>query len=277
MTGLSHANGDYVFLIDSDLEEAPEELARFWTELTNREPGADVVFGVQARRRGSPFERASGWLFYSVINSFCDVKIPANFLTIRLMTRRYVDQLVNYDEREFVFAALTELVGFVKIPLVVSKAQTSPSTYDFGRKFSLVINTITSTSAKPLWFIFYFGLIITLTSFLSISYFVFRRLIWGVATDGWTSLIVSIWFFGGIFTLFLGIIGIYISRVYMETKKRPYVNIRDRYGWSTASGSELPSAVSQRHQQEERGTMAGVAHLKSKTAIMTSVKENAKL
>ena len=88
MTGLEHARGDLIFLIDSDLEEAPELLEAFLG--TMRETSADVVYGVQQTRRGGPTERFTGWLFFKLFNLLSDSPIPPNVLTVRLMTRRYV-------------------------------------------------------------------------------------------------------------------------------------------------------------------------------------------
>jgi len=98
MVGLTHASGDRVFLIDSDLEEAPEWLADF--DAIMRRKRCDVVYGVQDRRKGGLFERLSGWAFYGIFNILSDVKVPRNFTTARLMTRRYVDALLRFEERE---------------------------------------------------------------------------------------------------------------------------------------------------------------------------------
>ena len=101
MTGLSHAKGEFVFLIDSDLEEEPELLGKFWEEL-HKEKELDVVFGVQESRKGGWFEKWSGEMFYKVFNYFSGVKIPKNFLTVRLMKQNYVKNLTSFQEKEIV-------------------------------------------------------------------------------------------------------------------------------------------------------------------------------
>src|SRR5438552_5376795 len=98
MTGLAHACGNLVFLVDSDLEEEPELLEMFYLRL--RETNADVVFGVQQKRKGGLFERASGSLFYKIFNVLSTHSIPENAITARLMIRKYVSSLVEYRERE---------------------------------------------------------------------------------------------------------------------------------------------------------------------------------
>jgi putative glycosyltransferase len=113
MTGLEHVQGEYVFLIDSDLEEPPETLKLFWDEL-QKDRDLDVVFGVQKKRKGGWFERFSGVLYYKIMNWLGEIKIPKNLLTVRLMSHHYTQSLIRYQEREMEFGVLAELVGFRK-------------------------------------------------------------------------------------------------------------------------------------------------------------------
>ena len=234
ITGLSYVKSDYVFLIDSDLEEPPETLKLFWEEIQSSKD-LDVVYGVQSKRRGGWFERFSGFVFYKIINLLSDIKIPRNFLTVRLMSGRFTQNLIRCQEREINFSTLTELTGFQKKAVVVDKENRNPSNYTFLRKFSILVNAITSSTIRPLWIIFYLGLMITLGS----SVFVFKLLIdrgvYGVGLEGWTSVIVSVFFFGGLIIFVLGIIGIYLSKIFIESKHRPYTVIRSLYGLDAGS------------------------------------------
>ena len=229
MTGLSYALSDYVFLIDTDLEEPPETLKIFWEEIQGAKD-FDVVFGVQGKRRGGWLERVSGTLYYKLVNWLSDVKVPENFLTVRLMTQNYTRNLVQYKERELNFSVLTELVGFKKKKIVVEKSITGPSNYSTFKKFSVLVNAITSSTNRPLWLIFYLGLGITMCSSIFVIKLLIDRGLYGVGLVGWTSVIVSIFFFGGLIIFVLGIIGIYLSKVFVESKQRPYVVIRNIYG-----------------------------------------------
>lgn len=229
MTGLRHASGDAIFLIDVDLEEAPELLEDFYHKLVEEEE-VDLVYGVQTQRKGDWWERFSGELYYRVVNSLCDRPIPINLLTIRIMTRRYMDALSHYYERQFTFSALNELTGFERAPIEVKKKSRDTTSYSFIRKFRILVDSITSSSHKPLYAIFYTGLSISLLSFLYILNIVYKSIFMGYPVEGWPSLIVSIWFIGGILSSFMGIIGIYISKIYIETKARPYVHIKKIYG-----------------------------------------------
>ena len=229
MTGLEHARGEYVFLIDSDLEEPPEVLNTFWDEMQG-DRDLDVVFGVQGKRRGGLFERISGALFYRIINWLSEIEIPKNLLTVRLMSRHYIQNLVLYQEREMIFSVLTELVGFRKKSVEVKKSVTSPTSYSFVKKFSLLVNAITSSTNRPLWAIFYLGLGITLVSAAYITWLFINRFVYGMdVVEGWTSIMVSIFLIGGLNMFVLGIIGIYLSKIFIESKQRPYTVIRKTY------------------------------------------------
>jgi len=227
MTGLAEARGDLVFLIDSDLEEAPELLIEFSKAM--HDGRADVVYGVQDQRRGGFVERSSGWLFFRLFNLLSDQPIPDNLVTVRLMTRRYVSALVSHRERKMMIAGLWALTGFNQIARTIAKGAKGHTSYSFRRKVSLLVDSITSFSDRPLVLIFYLGLAIGGTSSLAAVYLVVRRLFFGVALPGWPSLIVSIWMLGGLMLICLGIIGIYLSKVFIETKQRPYTIVRQVY------------------------------------------------
>jgi putative glycosyltransferase len=224
MTGLAHARGDMVFLIDSDLEEEPELLATFADTL--RATQADVVYGVQRGRRGGFVERWSGKVFFSLFNLLSGQPIPENLVTVRLMTARYVSALVSHRERELMIAGLWAATGFRQVPIEVTKHVKSATTYSFSHKVSVLVNAITSFSARPLEFIFYLGLAIFALASVCTVYLVIRRVFFGILLPGWPSLIVSVWLLGGLILACLGVIGIYLSKIFNETKQRPYTIIR---------------------------------------------------
>jgi putative glycosyltransferase len=228
MTGLMHAQGDLVFLIDSDLEEEPELLHKFYDEM--KRTGADVVFGVQEQRKGKLFERVSGSLYFKVFNLFSTHPIPTNHITARLMTSAYVAALVGHQEREFVMSGLWALTGFEQVPLTVRKHHKKTSTYGLGRKISHLVNAITSFSNKPLVLIFYLGCFIVLISSIAAIDLIVRKLLFGTLLEGWASLIVSIWLLGGLTIFCLGVIGIYLAKVFIEVKQRPYTIVKQTYG-----------------------------------------------
>jgi len=228
MTGLSYTRGELVFLLDSDLEEEPELLSLFY-EFYKKTKDIDVVYGVQKVRKGNFLERLTGEIFYSIFNSISNYPVTANLITARLMSQRYVKALVEHREREIFLAGLFAIAGFRQIPLLVRKDSKNRSTYTLVRKLTLAINSITSFSNKPLIFIFYLGALISLLSGITAIIFIVRKIFFNVILEGWSSLIISIWLLGGLTIFCLGVIGIYLSKIFSETKQRPYTIIRQIY------------------------------------------------
>ncbi len=227
MTGLAHAKGDLIFLVDSDLEEDPEWLEPFGNEL--KQTDADVVYGIQQKRKGDWFERITGEAFYSLFNLLSDISVPRNVVTARLMTRRYVANLVEHRDREVFLLGLWVLTGFKQVPLTVQKQSLGRTTYNLGRKIDVLINSITSFTNRPLILIFYLGTVISVIAGIAALSLVIRRLLFGIFLEGWLSLIVSLWLLGGLIIWCIGIIGIYLSKIFTETKDRPYTVIRQIY------------------------------------------------
>lgn len=227
MTGLATARGERVFLIDSDLEEDPEWLISFAEQMANGK--CDVLYGVQEQRKGSFFERWSGQWFYRAFKALTGMALPENVVTARLMTRRYVDALLRHEEREVFMAGLWHITGFTQHPHTVKKNSTSETTYTFRRKMSLLVNAVTSFSNAPLVSIFYIGASISLVAILYIVYLTIHWMFLAKPLSGWTSVMASIWLLGGMVISFIGVVGIYLSKIFSETKRRPYTIVRQIY------------------------------------------------
>ena len=227
MTGLAQARGEHVFLLDSDLEEEPEWLILFQAQMAAQH--CDVVFGVQQTRKGGWFERWSGDLYYRLLPMISGIDMPRSMVTARLMTRRYVNALLLHEEREIDIGGLWVITGFEQRPEMIKKHSTSESTYSLRHRFSLLINSITAFSNLPLIGIFYVGLAMLLVSGAFASFFVAQWLLIDQPVSGWTSMIVSLWLIGGMVILFLGVIGIYLAKMFSEVKRRPYTIIRKVY------------------------------------------------
>jgi putative glycosyltransferase len=228
MTGLAHARGELVFLIDSDLEEEPEWLANFFIQMTQQ--GCDVVYGVQKRRRGKVFERWSGHVFYRVFRFLTQLDLPENIVVARLMTRRYTDALLRHDEREVFMAGLWLITGFAQSAQLITKHSSSNTTYTLRHKMLQFVDSVTSFSNAPLIGIFFIGCLISLLSGFYIAYLVVHWLFLAKPPGGWTSVMASVWFLSGSIIAFIGVIGIYLSKVFSETKRRPYTIVREVYG-----------------------------------------------
>lgn len=228
MTGLTYAKGDLIFLIDVDLEEEPEYLFEFIKHMQNE--SCDVVYGVQKQRKGKWLEQWSGQIFYWLFKLITGLNLPANIVTARLMTRRYVDALIRHQEREVFMAGLWYITGFDQRPYLVTKHSTSATTYTFRHKMAIFVNSITSFTNVPLAGIFYIGITISLLSLIYTAYLIIQWEFLATPLIGWTSVMASIWLLGGLIISFIGIVGIYISKIFSETKKRPYTIIRHIYG-----------------------------------------------
>jgi putative glycosyltransferase len=226
MTGLDHARGELIFLVDSDLEESPEALRAFFDRMqqASADDPIDVVYGVQRRRKGHLLERSLGALFYWLFNHLSDVKVPRNALVARLMTRRYVNALLRHRERELFMLGVMTQVGFRQEPVLVEKSDTAPTTYTLLKKISLTLKSMASFSDKPLSAIFLLGLGISFVAVLGMLYLVITYVAfsWHYLV-GWTSLSLLVSFFGGMILISIGTVGFYLGRVFVEVKDRPVI------------------------------------------------------
>lgn len=234
MTGLMQTVGEKVFLIDCDLEEDPEWLEDFDKQMADDQ--ADVVFGVQESRKGGFFEKWTGHTFWAILRVLTRLDMPDDVIVVRLMTRRYVDALVQHQEREVFLAGLWAITGFKQTVRVVKKGSRPETTYTLRRKVSQLINSITSFSNLPLIGIFIMGCVISGFSGLYVVYLVLNWLFSAVPPDGYTSLMASIWLIGGILVLSVGVVGLYLSKIFSEVKQRPYTIIKQIYDHKNVKG-----------------------------------------
>lgn len=225
-TAMKYSKGDLVFLIDSDLEEEPDLLNDF-LKAKELNPSFDVVYGVQAQRKGDKIEKIGGGIFWKLYALLSDTTLMPNTSTVRLMTRRYVDAFLLSDENDFFIDGIADFTGFAKMPITFKKGSKGETSYTFSKRFHLAVNAITSFSAVPLKLIFYVGALLFALAGLIAIVTVSRYLFVGIPVQGWTSLILSIWLLGGLQLMMMGILGIYLARVFNEVKKRPFVIVKN--------------------------------------------------
>lgn len=228
MCGMRHADGECVFLIDVDLEEEPENLGRFWRAM-DEDPEIDVVVG-QLEKKTLPFTKTfTSDLFYKVFNAFSPVKVSDRDIVSRLMRRSYVDALLQYGETELFLPAVWKDAGFRQKRIVATKMYDGNSSYTFRKKLTMAIDAITSFSSKPLTGIFYLGLISSGTAGLVILYLFVQKIFWGRVFLGWTSLMAALFLIGGVIIFSIGVVGIYVSKIFSEVKGRPTSIVRAIY------------------------------------------------
>lgn len=228
MTGLQHVSGDYIFLIDADLEEDPELLLTFFNKIQENK-SIDVVYGVQRKRKGNFAERITGSIFYKILNMLTKTDYPANTLTARLMKRNYVASVAKYEEKAIDIWAIFVLAGYNQKGVCVEKKHKGESTYTFSKRLAMGIESITSFSHRPLYSIFFIGIVWLVISTINVLFILSKKWIFGVPIEGWSSIMASVWLIGGITIFLIGVIGIYLSKMFLELKSRPLSIIRTIY------------------------------------------------
>lgn len=224
--GLRESRGSFVFLIDCDLEVRPAALEAFLPKL--RKTGADVVFGYQDARKGNWFEQFSGRLFWAGFNRMSDIKVPENLVTERVMTRRFVDALLRLGDYNLFIGGMMTWAGFTQVGMSVGKHQREgQSSYTLMRRVRLMVNAISSFSSKPLVWLFNSGVLITFASFGYVGYLIARKLLFDDSLLGFTSMMAMMALTLGILTTGLGLVGIYLGKVFNQVQNRPTYIIRD--------------------------------------------------
>ncbi|KZS41292.1 glycosyl transferase [Aquimarina aggregata] len=228
--GLSISDGDIVFLIDCDLETPPEVLEKLYAVFDNKEK-FDVVYAYQEVRKGNWFEQVSGDMFYTFLNALSETLIPRNILTERIMRKKYVDSLLELGDANLFLGGMMYWVGYHQKGIPISKSQRKgKSTYTLKKRISLLINAVASFSAKPLTWLFNFGVIISLLSFVTGGLLILVKMYYGEQIQvGWTSLLVINILILGIISTFLGVIGIYMYKIFKQVQNRPNFIIKKIY------------------------------------------------
>ncbi len=223
--GMANAEGDYIYATDSDLEEEPQNIISMYNILMENKD-IDVVYGVLKKRDGGIIRGFLGKIFFVILDSLSDVKIPRNQGWQRVMSKRYVKALLQYNEAETLPAGLMILAGFKQHPIIMDKNYKGSTSYTFRKRLRLALNSITAFSAKPLIFIGLLGISITLITFVVLILAIVRKFFVADFQIGWLSIITSIWLIGGIILASVGIIGIYLAKIFNQVKNRPLYIIK---------------------------------------------------
>jgi dolichol-phosphate mannosyltransferase len=225
--GWDYARGDAIVIIDADLQDPPEvilELAKKWME------GYEVVYAVRGEREGETwFKKFTAAMFYRIIYSITDVKIPVDTGDFRLMDRKVVNVLKQMKERHRFPRGMSAWVGFKQIGVTYKRAArvAGVTKYPFRKMLKLALNAITGFSYFPLQVATYFGFFSAGISILAIPLVAILRLAGSHFFEGQTTTLISVLFLGGVQLISLGILGEYVGRLYDETKGRPLYIVRD--------------------------------------------------
>jgi dolichol-phosphate mannosyltransferase len=223
--GLDHANGDCVISLDCDLQHPPELIPEM---LSKWESGYEVVYTIRKEDKKLPIsKRFSSRLFYNTINRLSDVEIESGSADFRLLDKKVVRIMKNFHENEPFLRGLIKWIGFKQFSIEYFPKQRTlgKSKYSLKRMISFALQGVTSFSVRPLYGAIYLGFTFTMLSILYLPY-VLHAFHNGKEVSGWASTIMTIVFFGGLQLTILGIIGIYVGKMFMQVKERPNYIIR---------------------------------------------------
>lgn len=227
--GLDYAQGDAVIIMDSDMQDPPTvslELIEKWEE------GFDVVYAQRRTRKDTFFKKLTADLFYRTLQKLADIDIPRNTGDFRLIDRKVVDEMKRFKEHNRFLRGMVSYVGFNQTAVLFDRDErhAGETGYPLSKMLKFAADGIFSFSTYPLKFIRNLGFIIATLAFLGVLYAVVMRIFFPEITiEGWTFIVISILFMGGVQLIMLGVLGSYIGRIYTEAQDRPLYMIRSVY------------------------------------------------
>ncbi len=225
--GLDCCKGEIVILMGADLQEPPEEIPKLLAKLGE---GYDIVYGRRKGRRDNLFKRMTSKVYLSSLAKLTNQTVNPEIAPFRVMTRRVVDYMNQFRERCRFYGGLVAWLGFpyAVIDVEHGKRAAGKTKYNLWKMIKMATEGVISFSDIPLRLVGYFGFIVSAISFIIGIYYILIWLISRTPVPGYTSVIVSIFFMGGVLLIVLGVIGQYIANIHIETKKRPLYVIQDK-------------------------------------------------
>ena len=220
IAGLSKAKGDWIVVMDCDLQDQPKEIIKLYKETHQ---GFDVVMARRNNRKDGFFKKLTSKLFSRIFNYLSDIKMNHEVANFGIYNRKVIDEVLNMGDYIKSFPLFVYFVGFNSTSIEVEHAErdSGKSNYTFNKLISLAFNAIVSYSNKPLKIFVKFGMII---SFISVLVGIFNIILYfegSIKVSGYSSIIISIWLLSGIIITVIGVVGIYIGKVFEQTKARP--------------------------------------------------------
>ncbi|BDU74816.1 glycosyltransferase family 2 protein [Mesoterricola silvestris] len=229
--GLDHAQGDWIVVMDCDLQDQPEEIAKLYAKA---QEGYDAVFGRRHDRKDAFLKKAMSTAYYRIYGYLIDGSIDGRVANFSIISRQVAQSIGEMREHNRSYGLFANWVGFRTTAIDIDHAARYEglTSYTSGRLIRLAIDSIVSQSNKPLRLFIRLGFFISLVSFAFIVYILYRHFFVGIRIEGWASVMVSLWFISGLLFMNLGILGLYIGKTFDETKRRPLYVVRDRIGLS---------------------------------------------
>lgn len=218
--GLDYASGNYIVVMDCDLQDKPQEIKRFYQKAKE---GYDIVYGRRFDRQDSFFKSYTSKLFYYILEYFTETKHDHTIGNYGIYSRRVIEAIKSLQERSRDFLLLVKIVGFSSTYLDIEHLPRiyGKSSYNFSKMMDLAIDSIVSHSAKPLKLIIKFGLSISFISIIVAICLMVAHFTYGFSVEGWTSLMVSMFFLFGVLFGIVGVVGVYIGKIFDQVKARP--------------------------------------------------------
>ena len=217
--GLAHASGDYVVVMDCDLQDVPEEIPKL---LEKAEEGYDVVFARRVKRQDSRWKKLSAKLYYKLFDYLTGFDTDASVANFSIITKKVVESYNQMPEQNRPYSYFINWLGFERCDIDINHAKRpeGTSSYSFSKLLDFAINNIISETNKPLKMGVKLGFFFSFFSLLAALVLIIRWY-FGNIVEGWTSVIVSIFFLSGLLMANLGLLGLYLGKVFDETKSRP--------------------------------------------------------
>lgn len=240
--GLDQSRGSWVVVMDCDLQDRPEEIPKLYNAAQD---GYDIVVGIRQHRRDTFFKRATSRLFYSVFYFFTSTRVKNSIANFGIYSRKAVEGICMLREQHRSFGLFAIWVGFRRLEIPVAHAQREfgETSYTLKKLARLATDSILAHSNTLLWISVKLGLFISLVSLFMGIWLIIRYLTWGVPLSGWTSLMVTIFFSTGLIIGCIGIMGLYIGKIFDEVKGRPLYIIA-----STTFETQIHSRYYNRYQ-----------------------------
>lgn len=218
--GLSYAQGEWVVVMDCDLQDRPEEIPNLYKKA---QEGYDSVLAQRVQRTDGWFKRMGSKCFYKVFSYLTETKQDASVANFGIYNRKVIDAVLSMGDAMRYFPTQIQWVGFKRayLPIQHDERAEGKSTYNFSRLFRLAFDTIISFSDKPMRLMVKMGVLVTLASFIVGIVFLVRYCLGEIEVLGFTSLIISLWLLGGIIISLIGVVGIYLGKLFEKAKDRP--------------------------------------------------------
>ena len=225
--GLDHANGDWIVVMDCDLQDKPEEIPKLYSKARE---GFDVVQAVRIQRKDKSIKIVFSILFYQILSWLTGIKYDYRIANFGIYKRKVISSILNMGDSIRYFPSMIKWVGFRSstVTVIHGERNSGGSSYNFRRLMHLALDIILSYSDKPIRMAIKGGLFISLISVILALYTLFKAISGKIDVPGYASLIVSIWFLSGLIIAIIGIVGLYVSKTFQAVRRRPVYIISEK-------------------------------------------------